>query len=138
MLGSVSGGRATANYHYEDAVVEPVSNDSQAMNTMPHQAVSTQGAAETDASDTLCPKTGKFPETKTKTQTKTKGSQFNDPIHWYGILVPPSLREAQASFKGAIEHDVLELAETTVEMRALEEKITRLRTELAEASFTKS
>ncbi|KAJ5110817.1 hypothetical protein N7532_001352 [Penicillium argentinense] len=54
----------------------------------------------------------------------------NDPLHWYGILVPPSLRNAQRSFTAAVEGQVPELAGVVVEMRALEHKIAELRTEI--------
>jgi hypothetical protein len=54
----------------------------------------------------------------------------DDPIHWYGILVPQSLRRAQHSFASAIDTEVPELASTTIEMRTLEEKITKLRAQL--------
>ncbi|KAF4769001.1 hypothetical protein N7455_008446 [Penicillium solitum] len=53
-----------------------------------------------------------------------------DPIHWYGILVPQSLRRAQDSFANAIENQVPDLASTTVEMRALEQQISQLRARL--------
>jgi hypothetical protein len=57
-----------------------------------------------------------------------------DPIHWYGILVPQSLRKAQASFTAAIDHEVPDLASTTDEMRALEQQITNLRDQLKSES----
>ncbi|KAJ5592922.1 hypothetical protein N7537_009826 [Penicillium hordei] len=53
-----------------------------------------------------------------------------DPIHWYGILVPQSLRRAQDSFANAIDNQVPDLASTTVEMRALEQQISQLRARL--------
>ncbi|OQE37260.1 hypothetical protein PENCOP_c010G06664 [Penicillium coprophilum] len=63
-----------------------------------------------------------------------------DPIHWYGILVPQSLRRAQDSFVTAIDNQVPDLASTTVEMRALEQQISQLRarleTESSSASMT--
>ncbi|KAJ5219897.1 hypothetical protein N7468_009101 [Penicillium chermesinum] len=61
---------------------------------------------------------------------KPKKFRSNDPIHWYGILVPQSLRNAQKSFRDAVQTDVPELAGTIVEMRALEEKIAELRNKL--------
>lgn len=57
----------------------------------------------------------------------------DDPIHWYGILVPPSLRTAQKSFTDAMESQVPKLAGAVVEMRALEQKIAQLRTELRDS-----
>ncbi|KAJ5463509.1 hypothetical protein N7475_008453 [Penicillium sp. IBT 31633x] len=53
-----------------------------------------------------------------------------DPIHWYGILVPQSLRRAQTSFVNAIDNQVPELASTTVKMRVLEQQIGQLRAQL--------
>jgi 2-oxo-4-hydroxy-4-carboxy--5-ureidoimidazoline (OHCU) decarboxylase len=44
--------------------------------------------------------------------------------------VPPSLRTAQKSFTDAIQTQVPDLAGTIVEMRALEERITQVRTNL--------
>lgn len=67
--------------------------------------------------------------------SKPKKFRSDDPIHWYGILVPPSLRTAQRSFTQAIQGQVPELAGTIVEMRALEERITRLRKELGTPSI---
>lgn len=62
-----------------------------------------------------------------------KKFRSDDPIHWYGILVPPSLRTAQKSFTDAMESQVPKLAGAVVEMRALEQKIAQLRTELRDS-----
>lgn len=66
-----------------------------------------------------------------------KKFRSDDPIYWYGILVPPSLRNAQRSFTDGIQTQVPELASTIVEMRTLEQKITQLRASL-EISTVKS
>lgn len=63
-------------------------------------------------------------------KTPPKKFRSDDPIHWYGILVPPSLRTAQKSFTDAVQHQVPDLAGVIVEMRAVEERITQLRKEL--------
>ncbi|KAF3390196.1 hypothetical protein F1880_008961 [Penicillium rolfsii] len=99
-------------------------------------------ASQTDAStnDTVTPTsetnepanqdaTGERPATE---QTKSVRKKFysDDPIHWYGILVPPSLRAAQKSFTEAIQSSVPDLAGAIVEMRALEERISQLRANL--------
>ncbi|KGO71270.1 hypothetical protein PITC_063510 [Penicillium italicum] len=60
----------------------------------------------------------------------SKKFRSTDPIHWYGILVPQSLRKAQDSFANAIDNQVPDLASTTVEMRALEQQISRVRARL--------
>ncbi|KAL5337584.1 hypothetical protein BJX70DRAFT_233288 [Aspergillus crustosus] len=72
------------------------------------------------------------PPANTNVQRKTprKKKRTLDPIRWYGILVPPSLRNAQKSFTEAVEGSLPELASIVVEMRAAEKEISRLREEL--------
>jgi hypothetical protein len=70
------------------------------------------------------------PPAPEKTKTIRKKFRSDDPIYWYGILVPPSLRTAQKSFTEAIQTEVPDLAGTIVEMRALEQKITQVRAKL--------
>ncbi|CAI7575548.1 unnamed protein product [Penicillium glandicola] len=65
--------------------------------------------------------------TPEKPKPVSKKFRSADPIHWYGILVPQSLRRAQESFANAIDNQVPDLASTTVEMRALEQQISQLR-----------
>ncbi|KAF7125200.1 hypothetical protein CNMCM5793_001309 [Aspergillus hiratsukae] len=57
-------------------------------------------------------------------------SRFSDPLHWYGILVSPSLRSAQRSFTEAVEQYLPKLASVVVEMRTVEREVERLRSEL--------
>lgn len=59
-----------------------------------------------------------------------KKSRPSDPIYWYGILVPRSLRTAQKSFTDGIQNEVPALAAVVIEMRGLEDKINKLRTEI--------
>ncbi|KAJ5119684.1 hypothetical protein N7448_010353 [Penicillium atrosanguineum] len=61
-----------------------------------------------------------------------KKFRSDDPIYWYGILVPLSLRNAQKSFTDGIQSQVPELAGTIVEMRALEQRITQVRANLGD------
>jgi hypothetical protein len=70
------------------------------------------------------------PPAPQETKKVRKKFRFDDPIYWYGILVPPSLRTAQKSFTDAIQTQVPDLAGTIVEMRALEERITQVRINL--------
>lgn len=67
-------------------------------------------------------------ETTTHTTLK-EGKKFRslDPITWYGILVPPSLRSAQKSFAEGIDGQVPALASVVVEMRAMERDVERVR-----------
>jgi hypothetical protein len=72
---------------------------------------------------------------------EASGKKFRsfDPIHWYGILVPQSLRKAQGLFTAAIDNEVPDLASITVEMRTLEQQISKLRAQLrSEPSDTTS
>ncbi|KAJ5288534.1 hypothetical protein N7478_001564 [Penicillium angulare] len=64
-------------------------------------------------------------------ETTTPRFQSDNPIHWYGILVPSSLRSAQNAFTDGIQGHVPQLAAITMKMRALEQQITHLQTELA-------
>lgn len=57
-------------------------------------------------------------------------SRFSDPLHWYGILVSPSLRSAQRSFTQAVEQYLPKLASVVVEMRTVEREVEQLRCEL--------
>ncbi|KAL4754770.1 hypothetical protein BDW72DRAFT_165262 [Aspergillus terricola var. indicus] len=72
-------------------------------------------------------------ETKTEADADAKpGSSKRrprtlDPIKWFGILVPPSLRSAQKSFIEAVEGGLPELAGIVVEMQATEKEISVLR-----------
>ncbi|KAE9981773.1 hypothetical protein BLS_007008 [Venturia inaequalis] len=50
-----------------------------------------------------------------------------DPIRWFGLLVPPSLRSAQSKFIGIAEGPVPQLVTLTKELRALEIEIGRTR-----------
>ncbi|KAL4924907.1 uncharacterized protein BDV17DRAFT_295000 [Aspergillus undulatus] len=69
-------------------------------------------------------------EADTKPESAKQKPRTSDPIRWYGILVPPSLRSAQKSFTEAVEGSLPELASTVVAMQVAEKEILRLRTEL--------
>ncbi|KAJ5613534.1 hypothetical protein N7528_007188 [Penicillium herquei] len=65
-----------------------------------------------------------------KKKEQPKKFQSDDPIYWFGVLVPSSLRTAQKAFTEGIQRQVPELAAVTVEMRGLEQQILHLRTKL--------
>ncbi|KAH8703805.1 hypothetical protein BGW36DRAFT_287395 [Talaromyces proteolyticus] len=69
------------------------------------------------------------PETKSQTGAR-KPFRSDDPISWYGILVPPSLRSAQKSFTEAIDSDIPQLASVLGEMRCVENLVRELRKEI--------
>ncbi|MCJ1395376.1 hypothetical protein MMC18_008260 [Xylographa bjoerkii] len=50
-----------------------------------------------------------------------------DPLNWFGILIPPALRTAQASFRSALNEAVPNLINISVEMRDLEAEVEGLR-----------
>ena len=58
---------------------------------------------------------------------KSRKRQKGNPLHWFGILVPPDLRNAQATCRLGIEEDLSEMASTAIEMRRMEDEIERLR-----------
>ncbi|KAM5431605.1 hypothetical protein McanMca71_004840 [Microsporum canis] len=62
------------------------------------------------------------PRTKTVAETKT-----SNPLHWFGILVPPPLRNAQEAFCGAVAGPIPALAGVVSEMREVERKVEGLR-----------
>ncbi|KAK2855687.1 hypothetical protein FQN49_004946 [Arthroderma sp. PD_2] len=84
-----------------------------------------QESTEDDDKDTDA-KEESSEETKTK-KTKTKSS---NPLHWFGILVPPPFRNAQQSFASAVAGPIPTLAGVVGEMRQIERKVEGLRERL--------
>ncbi|KAF7170238.1 hypothetical protein CNMCM5623_002715 [Aspergillus felis] len=70
------------------------------------------------------------PSATSDTDSSKERSRFSDPIHWYGILVSPSLRSAQRSFTEAVEQYLPKLASVVVEMQTVEREVERLRNQL--------
>lgn len=70
-------------------------------------------------------------ETETKeasTKTKSNGKKTtSNSLHWFGILVPPPLRNAQEAFVGAVAGPIPTLAGVVSEMREVEHKVEGLR-----------
>ncbi|PYH80753.1 hypothetical protein BO82DRAFT_355226 [Aspergillus uvarum CBS 121591] len=71
-------------------------------------------------------------ETDTKSKKAKKRFRSSDPIYWYGILVPLSLRSAQNSFTGAVEGQISKLANVVVEMRTVEQQIKKVRSAIGQ------
>lgn len=84
----------------------------------------TQGTDDANASEP--PETDPTPP-KPKPAKRFRSS---DPVTWYGILVPLSLRSAQKSFTEAVDDHLSELASVTVQMGAVEKEVHRLRNQL--------
>jgi cytoskeletal protein RodZ len=53
-----------------------------------------------------------------------------DPIRWFGILVPPALRSAQASFVASVKGPIPQLSTLASELRGTEVDIGRLRKQI--------
>ncbi|KAF4254586.1 hypothetical protein KXW28_005198 [Aspergillus fumigatus] len=70
------------------------------------------------------------PSATSESDSPKERPRFSDPIHWYGILVPPSLRSAQRSFTEAVEQYLPKLASVVVEMQTVEREVERLRSQL--------
>jgi coiled-coil domain-containing protein 115 len=51
----------------------------------------------------------------------------NDPIKWFGVLVPPSLKQAQKNFSSVVESSVPRVLNATGQLRQLEVEISRTR-----------
>ncbi len=56
-----------------------------------------------------------------------------DPLHWFGILVPPALRTSQSNFKDAVANLVPALASISKEMREVEIEVRRARKRMRKA-----
>ncbi|KAF2752334.1 hypothetical protein M011DRAFT_473564 [Sporormia fimetaria CBS 119925] len=60
----------------------------------------------------------------------TVRKEHRDPLRWFGILVPPSLRSTQSSFVAAVETTVPDMASLVNELRKQEIDIGRLRKQI--------
>lgn len=60
-------------------------------------------------------------------RTSTPPAPSKDPLKWYGILVPPSLRQCQTQFQHAVSSTFPDLVNTMSEMRILEEQVGEIR-----------
>ena len=56
-----------------------------------------------------------------------------DPLIWFGILVPPALRISQSNFKDAVADVIPALASISKEMREVEIEVRRVRKRLRKA-----
>jgi hypothetical protein len=64
---------------------------------------------------------------KSKFSEETIAEQAHDPINWFGVLVPSSLRDAQMHFINVVKHSVPHTINASGQMRHLEIEIARLR-----------
>ncbi|KAL4821066.1 hypothetical protein BDW67DRAFT_151948 [Aspergillus spinulosporus] len=109
---------------------ESSESDEKALEQEPLKNAGDNDAAETTAT---LQDSSEASETKTEAEADAKPGSIRrrprtlDPIKWFGILVPPSLRSAQKSFTEAVEGSLPGLAGIVVEMQAVEKEISELR-----------
>ncbi|KAF9888396.1 hypothetical protein FE257_008674 [Aspergillus nanangensis] len=65
-------------------------------------------------------------EPTTESNRSKQKPRSSDPLRWYGILVPPSLRNAQKSFTNAVEDYLPALSSVVVEMQTVEKEISQI------------
>lgn len=71
-----------------------------------------------------------------KQEERKKRTTPVDPLHWFGVLVPPALRAAQAHFVTAVEGPVPRLCALRAEMREVEAAVGRARKAIRKAGGT--
>ncbi|THX54508.1 hypothetical protein D6D06_05452 [Aureobasidium pullulans] len=74
-------------------------------------------------------------QAKSKTTSHQDKAQKKprDPLHWYGILVPPALRASQKSFISAVENPLIEAANSAQALRLVAVEIRKLRKDIKKA-----
>lgn len=69
--------------------------------------------------------------------TKPRQPKSRDPLGWFGILVPPPLRQAQSHAVSAVETAIPRLVTIDAEMKDIEIRIRRARKKRAKAAASK-
>ncbi|KAK4940058.1 hypothetical protein LTR10_019795 [Elasticomyces elasticus] len=93
-----------------------------------HKNTDTENDTHTKASSNPTHSTSHLPPCYNyNIHTSTPPTPTKDPLKWYGILVPPPLRQCQTHFQHAVSSTTPDLLSTTSEMRSLEEQIWELR-----------
>lgn len=69
-------------------------------------------------------------EDTSEKDTSSSKSKSLDPLKWYGILIPPHLRQCQALFTTSVNSTVPELLSTVSSLATLEQDILLLRREM--------
>ncbi|KAL2753645.1 hypothetical protein ACRALDRAFT_1071926 [Sodiomyces alcalophilus JCM 7366] len=75
---------------------------------------------------------------KKASDTASRKPKHRDPIHWYGILAPMSLRQAQSQAVHAVHDIIPRLVSVNAEMEHLEIEIRRARKKRAKAETAAS
>jgi hypothetical protein len=70
-------------------------------------------------------------EEEDKPNDKEKAhNKVRDPLHWYGILVPPSLRSSQKAFNSAIHDPVIDAVNSAQALHRVDMDIRKLRKDI--------
>lgn len=77
---------------------------------------------------------GKEEEEKKRKKQQSVTVAARDPIRWFGVLVPPALREAQRQSVAAVEDVIPRLVSVQAEMAHVEIEVRRARKKRAKAS----
>lgn len=89
---------------------------------------------DSDEPGVLNPSEEVAPETTSDSDEPEKASKETqkntDPIRWFGILVPPALRSAQADFITAVEGPIPQLTNIARDLRNQEIEIGRIRKQI--------
>jgi hypothetical protein len=78
---------------------------------------------------------GEKAEPSLSSEESKKTAKVVDPLRWFGILVPPALRSAQAGFVSAVEGPVPELATVAKDLRSQEIEIGRVKKQIKKMSM---
>jgi hypothetical protein len=108
----------------ENGKSNSASNDNRATRDTEEAATEDRKAKSDGFDETTQTENGK----SSNTSTNTKVAQ--DPLRWFGILVPSALRSSQSAFVSAVEGAVPELATLADSLRKQEIKIQRLRKQI--------
>lgn len=72
-------------------------------------------------------------ETPKKESVTVSEPPPRDPLNWFGILLPPALRQSQAAFKSAATEIIPSLVSTVKQMKDIELEVRRTRKKLRKA-----
>ena len=92
-----------------------------------------QAIKQSKALDPSSPVCNSEDKTGENTLQNKEVKPYQDPLIWFGVLVPPVLRQSQAEFKQAVTDVIPSIANTKNELRDLEIEIQRTRKKIKRA-----
>jgi len=72
-------------------------------------------------------------EKKEQTRIAETDKKYNDPVSWFGCLIPPEVRQGKEAFSAGLEN-LVRVAEIRRQMRRIEEEIHKLKKKLRQAT----